>query len=383
MMSRSVAVIAMLAVSGVAATPFRTVAQDAAPPLPPGAEVVATGLRNPRGMVFDAEGTLYIVEAGVGGTENQIIGPEGAPEGYGNTSGLTMVTGGVATRVVDDIRGRAHLDGMNAIGLNDITFGADGTLYGVIGFGGDPADRAAADDPDQPQLATLVTIDPASGAIATIADLGAYEQENNPDGGAIDTNPYAIITLPGGDLLVADAGANDLLRVTPAGEIATVAVFPDTEVTAPDGSSMMPMNAVPDAVALGLDGAISVGQLTGVPFPVGGASVFTLPAAGGDPTVAETGFTTIIDLGWNIDGSLWVLEFMHGGMLAANPAEPATMEGRLVRIAPDGTRTDVAGPNLFVPTNFAFGPEGDVYVTVNAVVGDQGMVIRIPLAVEQ
>jgi putative IMPACT (imprinted ancient) family translation regulator len=30
-------------------------------------------------MVFDAEGTLYIVEAGVGGTENQIIGPEGAP----------------------------------------------------------------------------------------------------------------------------------------------------------------------------------------------------------------------------------------------------------------------------------------------------------------
>ena len=382
MRTPSVFLVGLLAITGAVPASIRVSAQDA-PPLPPGSEIVATGLRNPRGMVIDDDGTLYIVEAGLGGTENQIIGPEGAPEGYGNTSGLTIVKDGIATRVVDDIRGRAHLDGNNAIGLNDITFGTDGTLYGVIGFGGDPKDRAAADDPDQPQLATLVTIDPASGAMTTIADLGAYEQENNPDGGAIDTNPYAILTLPDGDLLVADAGANDLLRVTPAGEISTVAVFPDTEVTAPDGSSMMPMNAVPDAVALGLDGAISVGQLTGVPFPVGGATVFTVPAAGGAPTAAETGFTNIIDLGWNVDGSLWVLEMMHGGMMAADPADPTTLEGRLIRIAPDGTRTDVAGSNLFVPTNFAFGPEGDVYVTVNAIVGEQGMVIRVPLAVQQ
>jgi sugar lactone lactonase YvrE len=137
------------------------------------------------------------------------------------------------------------------------------------------------------------------------------------------------------------------------------------------------MNAVPTSVATTQDGSYYVGQLTGFPFPVGGANVFTVPAGGGDPSVVFDGFTNIIDIALAPDGSLYVLEFLKGGMLSADPADPATLQGQLTRIAPDGARTVVAGEGLIAPTGLAVDADGNVYVAVFGVVGTMGQVWKI------
>ena len=64
----------------------------------------------------------------------------------------------------------------------------------------------------------------------------------------------------------------------------------------------IPVQSVPTSVVVGPDGAYYVGQLTGGPFPIGGASVFRV-VPGEDPTIYATGFTNIIDLGFGPDGT--------------------------------------------------------------------------------
>ena len=80
-------------------------------------------------------------------------------------------------------------------------------------------------------------------------------------------------------------------------------------------------------MAVGPDGAYYVGQLTGFPFPPGGASVFRI-VPGEEPTgdtalwqgrLYASGFTNIIDVAFGPDGTLYVLEIAHDGLRAPTP----------------------------------------------------------------
>jgi sugar lactone lactonase YvrE len=68
-------------------------------------------------------------------------------------------------------------------------------------------------------------------------------------------------------------------------------------------------------------------------------------------------------------------------MLSIDPANPATLEGQLTRIAPDGTREVVASEGLIAPTGLAIAADGTPYVAVFGVLGDMGQVWRIAPAV--
>jgi hypothetical protein len=50
-----------------------------------------------------------------------------------------------------------------------------------------------------------------NGKTTLVADLFAFETAVNPDGGAIDSNPFDVAALGGSRALVADAAANALL----------------------------------------------------------------------------------------------------------------------------------------------------------------------------
>ncbi len=342
-------------------------------------EVIATGLNNPRGLNFGPEGALYVAEAGSGGPGLCAEGPEGL-RCYGTTGSITRIDlrGEAITRVATGLPSLAVADGSFAIGPHDISFQGRGNGALTIGFGGDPAARTVDFGPDGASLAHLARMN-ASGNWNLQQDLGAYEAEVNPTGDEEDSNPYGILALSGKEI-VADAGANALNQVNSSGAISTLAVFPDRMVDAPPflelpPGTQIPMDAVPTSVALGPDGHYYVGQLTGFPFPVGEANIYRLPAQGGTPEVYAGGFTAVVDVAFGPDGSLYVLELAKNGLFDAFVFNDWT--GALIRVAPDGTRTEIAEGALFAPGGVAVDSDGTLYVTNNSIFSGVGQVLRI------
>jgi hypothetical protein len=287
--------------------------------------------------------------------------------------------GGNVTDVVTGLPSLATEDGqMFAIGPNDLSLQGRGNLFFTIGFGGDPSARQALFGADGANLARLGRATP-DGKWRLLSDLGQFEADNNPTGDEEDSNPYGILALAGKQI-VADAGANALLEVRANGAIVPLATFADGLADAPPflglpPGTKIPMDTVPTSVALGPDGNYYVGQLTGFPFPVDAASIYRVPAAGGAPQVVATGFTHIVDVTFGPDGSLYVVEIAKNGLLAAFNGND--WAGALIRISPNGTRTELVPGVLTAPGGVAVASNGDLYVTNNSIYSDIGEVIRI------
>jgi hypothetical protein len=337
-------------------------------------EVVVNGLDNPRGLNFGPLGRLYIAEAGRGGDGMCGPGPEGT-RCYGASGAITRWnprTGNVE-RVATGLPSLAtENEGLFATGPHDIDIDPLGFAFVTIGFGGDPTTRETVFGPDGRRFARELLLLPRNNRLV-VKDLGNFEAANNPTGDEIDSNPYGILTRLGRQVMT-DAGANDLLQVGVGGRTTVLATFPNRMVPGPGGAPFS-MDAVPTTVAVGPGGDYFVGQLTGFPFPVGGANVYRVPARGGTPTVYASGFTNIIDIAFGRDGSLYVLQITKNGLLAAFGGNDWT--GALIRVRRNGTRTELAAGALTAPGGIAIGPDGSLYVTNNSIYPGIGEVLRI------
>jgi hypothetical protein len=310
----------------------------------PSTTVVMSGLDNPRGLTFGPNDALFVAEAGRGGTQPCGTTPEGAPAFIGSTGGVSRLRRGTQARIASGLPSLADGAGIAAIGPSDLDFsGRNGLL--AIGLGGNPAGSASC--PGSRGLASLAKIDANSGDVRPRDDIGAFETAFNPDRGAIDTNPHSLVKQENGTAIVADAGGNALLSITSRGEFTVLGTFPSRV----NGRFT---DAVPNSVAVGPDGAYYVGELTGAPFAAGAANVYRVapPLA---PQVWLTGFTTIIDLTFGKDGSLYVLQIGSAAGLSG--------PGALIRVAPNGTRTTILTDPLLFPTSVAIGRDGDAYVS--------------------
>lgn len=324
--------------------------------------VVMSGLDNPRGLGFAPNGALYVAEAGRGGSGPCVISGVGETRCFGTTGAITRLWQGQQSRVAEGLESHALPDGSSASGPNDISFQGAGGAYITMGLGGGAEFQAALGGK---YFGTLIHM-AASGKWKVVADVAAHEFENNPAGGPVDSNPFGVLAEPGGRL-IADAGANALLRVADNGTVETLAVFASQPNPTPVGPRTI--EAVPTAVARGADGALYVGQLTGVPFAPGLANIYrVLP--GQDPVVHCSGFKTIIDLAFGPDGSLYVVENATGGLFFA----PNT--GRLSRVGPDCARTPLL-IGLDRPTAVAVGDDGAIYVTHHGVTAGAGEILKI------
>lgn len=343
-------------------------------PAPASVTTVATGLHNPRGLNFAPDGSLYVAEAAGDGVSSGNCGTmgDGSTKCSSNTGSVTRIDldSGESTRVLTDLPSLIAANGVGngGSGPQDVVFQGLGNGYVTIGLGGAPESREDYFGDAGAYYGRLVRFNP-SGKVWFKEDIAGYELENNPDGFVPDSNPYGMAAVPGG-VIIADAGGNDLVKVAANGRISTLAVFP--RVARPV-SPPPSVQAVPTSVAVGPDGDLYVGQLTGGPFTVGIASVYRVPARGGVPAVVYNGFTNIIDVAFGPDGSLYVLEIAQ----AAIPNFGGG--GRIVRIASDGSQSVVlSGPQfLFAPGGIAVDGNGDLYVTVASISSTGGSVIRI------
>ena len=193
--------------------------------------------------------------------------------------------------------------------------------------------------PVQRERRRLLARSLASTSSSTTGNLDNIKGDKN-------SNPYAVLALAANHQIVVDAGANAVLEVKD-GKVKLLALIPNRK----NGKRQ----AVPSSIALGPDGAYYVGELA-ESSGKGKARVWRVPAEGGTATVYRSGFTTISGVAFGPDGSLFVTEMLRSTRDARS--------GRLVRVAPDGSRSVLAGgKKLTAPTGAAVDSTGAVYVS--------------------
>ncbi len=346
-------------------------------------DVVASGLDSPRHLEFGASGNLFVAEAGRGGSDFCFTGGEG-PACMGATGAVTKIDKhGRQSRVAYGLASYANDPGNeNAIGPHGIAVLPFDIV--LVTNGGPTAPRVNNEPIGREGLAReeryanlfgrVLAIAPHLPPVS-VADTWAFERDANPDGAAVDANPVDV-EVDGLRLIVPDAGGNALNAFT-LGRGSNLAVFPTRQVPNPfNPSQTVDMQAVPTSVEVGPDGNYYVSQLTGFPFPVGGANVYRVSRKGGTPVVAASGFTAIMDLAFAKDGTLYVLEIDHDGVFTGGPS----IEGAIFAISRKGERRRLELPpgTLPFPGGITVGKDG-LYVTTNSGSPGEGQVKRIRL----
>jgi glucose/arabinose dehydrogenase len=332
--------------------------------------VVADGLNNPRQLNFSKGGKLYIAESGTGGTQDCRPGPEAGDVCWGPSGSVTVVAKGHQRRVVKGLPSYAdETVGTAALGPADVVPYGHGKLAISIGYGFDPADRAALAKPGN-RFGQLVKFDLSTHKLRKLGDLAAFEGAHNPIHDP-NTDPTGVFKWRR-TFYVTDSGANDLVKVR-KGKVRLVKVFHDLKTSAGK------VQAVPTDVVVGPDKALYICELTGFPFVKGAARIYRM-VPGHKARVYASGLTNLVSMAFGKDGKLYAVQISNQGL--ASPAGPT---GSLWRIASDksGKKSkNLTGP-LFAPYGVAIRGH-NAYVTTGAVINagipPTGQVIKVPLS---
>jgi hypothetical protein len=224
------------------------------------------------------------------------------------------------------------------------------------------------------------------GRKAITADLSGYEATHNPDGavfygvrnpsqcvsdafaaigvpvsynGQLDSHPYSVVALGRGAWAVADAGANDILKVDRYGRVSLLSVLPAQPVKITAGlaaaNGLPPctvgvtyrFEAVPTDVEVGPWGSLYVTTLPGGPEGPDNANPGSVYRIGwnGHPTRIATGFNGATNLAVDGHGRIYVAEISAGTISTIVHGRPS-----VVASLPSVVAVEYANGRLYAST---------------------------------
>ncbi|MEE6296366.1 ScyD/ScyE family protein [Georgenia wangjunii] len=263
---------------------------------------------------------------------------------------------GALTRI--DHRGRSR----DLVGPHGIEIAAVSTHRGTLTWA-----ETAYPTEEGGELSAVIKQRSPNGRVRQIADLDHHEATKNPDGrttygfqglspeclatlppgplapyqGLVDSHPYGSVTV-GGELYVADAAANAVLKVDRWGKVRTVAVLPGTpvritaEMAEANGvdpcvaGHVMMLESVPTDVEVGRNGLLYVSTLPGGPEDGSlgaNGSVYTVEPWSGRVRLLARGFAGATNLAVAPDGTVYVAE------LFGNEVSAISRRGKVSTVA--------------------------------------------------
>ena len=171
--------------------------------------------------------------------------------------------------------------------------------------------------------------------------------------------PFGLTALDGA-LYATDGNQEHVTRISPDGQAQRILQYPASD-------------HVLTGISPGPDHALYVAEFGPSPHLADSARITRL-TTDGEIGVAVAGLENAIDVDFDGDGQLYVLEF-------GRPGVRIPQSGRVLRLRSDGVREIVAS-GLNFPTAMAFGPDANLYVTNNGHrgAGPDGEIVRVQLA---
>lgn len=240
----------------------------------------------------------------------------------------------------------------------------------------------------------------SAGDVSTLANLWDYEATNNPDGdvkygflglsrsckkklpkhegvrpyrGIVESHPYGLADAEDGSWYVADAAGNDILHVTPEGDVSTVAVLPrqTTKVSKEAAKNFgfpgcvagkkFAFEPVPTDVEIDGTGQLVVSLLPGGPeMELGprGSVVRVDPATGAVSDVAQ-GFGGATNVAIDDTGAIYVAELFTG---------------KVTQIATDGSTSSYFEAKQPAAVDWS---DGELYATIKAMGRNGGSLVVV------
>jgi hypothetical protein len=253
----------------------------------------------------------------------------------------------------------------------------------IFALTGGPNEQGATPPSKYPAASVLVA-DRNGKHVRPLADLQKYELKHNPDrqkqfdksGKPYDalSNPFSLVATRWG-LLVADGGANDVLRVNPrTGKVSTFFVPPNprTKECLKKGAQANPgtvgCDPVPTGIAV-LGRHVYISTL-GAEQP-GAAAIYKLDGRSGKVLRKWSGFTSLTGVAVSPRGTIFASEVLFGAPAGEGPPPPGfdpSKVGRLTRI--DHGRVTHAAVTM--PTGLEYA-NGKLYATSWSIAGQLGI----------
>ncbi len=298
-------------------------------------ETYATGLVGPIGLETEANGRVWVAEAGSGKNDGKVsvITPDDKVH--------PVITG------FDSEMMSGELDG-----LNHLLF-ADGVLY-ILGSHSRlyKVNVSSFNPGDAPLLAQSLAVEDKAQFI-----IGHKFAEDTGE-----THLYNMTLGPNGDLYFTDAAANAIIRRTKVGMWSVFASIPGIKNPTPVGPPVV--ESVPTGIVF--DGQkFLVSTLLGFPFPANAAPIYQLDQAG-NVSEYQRGFTTLVDINSGFNPGFLVVQ--HG---VFGPQGFAPHTGQIRRVTATGSSVAVDGLNL--PTDLK---QSDAHTYYLSSLGD-GSVLKV------